>query len=287
MDLEWNTAFVKATKSYLNEIIEIGAVRLNDRLTQVDEFRIFIKPQLSKKLHSRIQNLTHIQPSDLDEGLPFPKAASAFKHWVSDPSAIIVTWGETDLRVLLENYQYFCGISCIPFMEQYADLQDYVQKYLHWPKQQQLGLSAAAQKLKVDAGGIDLHRALADSILSAGCLREIFHQYAFTPFVRQCDPAFYERLTFKSYYISDINSPLIDKTLLHCHCEDCGANMQRITQWEFKSQAFRAIFYCTHCKKKFRYSVRYKKSYDHVCVKQRLLALEEKQPPKAEEAGGK
>lgn len=278
MDLEWNTALIKETKGYLNEIIEIGAVRLDENLVQTDEFRIFIKPKLSKKIHSRVQSLTHIHNSDLENGVPFIQAMDSFKEWVEALPCAILSWGETDLRVLIENYKYFCGISCIPFMQQYADLQAYVQKYLRRSSAQQLGLSAAAQMLNVNLEGIDLHRALADSILSACCLREIFYKLDFRPFLRTCNNEFYDRLSFKSYFISDINSPLIDKSLLKCVCSSCGAPMEQLTQWDFKSQAFRALFYCKHCDKKFRYSVRYKKSYDHVTAKQKLNELtEEKQ----------
>lgn len=273
MDLEWNTTFVKETKGYLNEIIEIGAVRLDESLNQTDEFRIFIKPQLTKKIHSRIQTLTHIQTSDLESGVPFAQAMDAFKEWIEKLPSAILSWGETDLRVLIENYKYFRNISFIPFMQQYADLQDYVQKYLKRPKSQQLGLSAAAELLGVNLEGIDLHRALADSILSAGCMRAIFDKLDFQPFIRTCNTEFYDRLMFKSYYISDINSPLIDRALLKCNCPDCSAEMKQLTQWDFKSQAMRAVFYCTHCDKKFRYGIRCKKGYDTVNIKQKLTEL--------------
>lgn len=284
MDLEWNSAFSKKLNGYLNEIIEIGAVKLDDRLKATDEFRMFVRAQLTKKLHSRIKNLTHIQNEDLTNGLPFTQAMSEFRRWIGSDDTVILTWGETDLRVLIENFKYFNGIPVIPFLKKYSDLQVYVQEYLHWPRQQQLGLSAAAELLHIDAQGLDLHRALTDSILSAGCMREIFHRLDFSPFVRVCNQAFYDRLSFKAYYISDINNPLVDKSHLHCKCEECGASMARLNHWEYKSQAFRAIFHCRVCDKKYRYSVRYKRIYDGVTVRCRLLPLPEETPEKQEES---
>ena len=38
MDLEWNNAFVHRTKSFMNEIIEVGAVMLNEELEELSEF---------------------------------------------------------------------------------------------------------------------------------------------------------------------------------------------------------------------------------------------------------
>lgn len=48
VDLEWNNAFDYKTKKGINEIIEIGAVRLNHNLQVVDTFKQLIKPKLSK-----------------------------------------------------------------------------------------------------------------------------------------------------------------------------------------------------------------------------------------------
>ena len=60
MDLEWNNSFNKATQKFMNEIIEIGAIKLDDELNQVDTFSELIKPVVSKKLRSRIKTLTNI-----------------------------------------------------------------------------------------------------------------------------------------------------------------------------------------------------------------------------------
>ena len=39
LDLEWNTAFDKRRKEFVNEIIEFGAVKLDDSLEEVTPFR--------------------------------------------------------------------------------------------------------------------------------------------------------------------------------------------------------------------------------------------------------
>ena len=41
----------------MNEIIEIGAVKLDENLKVIDTFKQLIKPKLSKKLGSKIQKL--------------------------------------------------------------------------------------------------------------------------------------------------------------------------------------------------------------------------------------
>ena len=49
-DLEWNNAFDYKEQKGLNEIIEIGAVKLDEDLNIADTYTQLIKPKLSKKL---------------------------------------------------------------------------------------------------------------------------------------------------------------------------------------------------------------------------------------------
>lgn len=68
MDLEWNNAFVHRTKSFMNEIIEVGAVMLNEELEEISEFSCFVKSRIGKKIRSNIKKLTHITNDDMRSG---------------------------------------------------------------------------------------------------------------------------------------------------------------------------------------------------------------------------
>ena len=50
LDLEWNTALDKVSGKYVNEIIEVGAVKLNDKLKEVSKFSAFVSSRLTSKL---------------------------------------------------------------------------------------------------------------------------------------------------------------------------------------------------------------------------------------------
>ena len=67
LDLEWNNAYSYAKKGFMNEIIEIGAIKLNDRFDVVDTFKQLIKPKITKKLSSRCKNITNITNEQLNE----------------------------------------------------------------------------------------------------------------------------------------------------------------------------------------------------------------------------
>ena len=51
MDFEWKRdVYKRQLKRGMNEIIEIGAVKLDENLKVIDTFKQLIKPKLSKKL---------------------------------------------------------------------------------------------------------------------------------------------------------------------------------------------------------------------------------------------
>ena len=76
-DLEWNQS--PEGKKYSNrrlpfEIIEIGAVKLNERKETVDTFHRLIKPQVYNWIHNSIREVIHVNYKDLETGTPFPQA---------------------------------------------------------------------------------------------------------------------------------------------------------------------------------------------------------------------
>lgn len=107
-DLEWNqcgsdSEILTDPVCLPGEIIEIGAVKLDDRFQKVDELRLYIKPQYYQKLHRRIVTLTGIRDQVLAErGLPFPQAYEKFRDFCGDEYSFM-TWSTSDLPILVDN----------------------------------------------------------------------------------------------------------------------------------------------------------------------------------------
>ncbi len=266
MDLEWNNSYMKSTQKFINEIIEIGAVKLDENLKEIDTFSELIKPIVSRKLRSRIKNLTHITNDDIKSGKSFSKVISDFEKWVGD-DAVFLTWGDTDIRTLLSNIKTFLKKDDITFLRKYADLQRYCQCFINMENVQQAGLSYAAECLEIDAEQFPHHRALDDSRLSAECFKKTFSAEKLNEFIKECNEEFYARLAFKPYVIKNKNDPLIDKNLFNCYCDICGGKVEILKKWKFSNQSFRGIFYCKNCDREFRVNLRIKKFYDYIDVK--------------------
>ena len=109
MDLEWNQAmsskssvFNKLPIHLRGEIIEIGAVKLNEDMTPGEEFQIDVKPMYFKRMHYKVKKLTGFDRERLAAGVSFPEALAQFRAWCGD-DVTFLTWGCDDQGILEQN----------------------------------------------------------------------------------------------------------------------------------------------------------------------------------------
>lgn len=273
MDLEWNNTYARKTKGFINEIIEIGAVKLDENLNYKDKFSSVIRPQIGKRLRGSVKELTNITNEEVRSGDPFTKVFSHFRRWVG-PDSVFLTWGDGDIRVLIDNYKYLNGIDTIPFLSYYADMQSYIQSEMGLPKSKQVGLSTAAQALGVDESSFSHHRALDDSLMSVECLKKVYSAERFKSYISECNGEFYRKLTFKAHPISNINSPLIDRKVLDYRCEICSEKCEQLKPWSYSNQYFRSRYYCKKCDRTVKVAVRFKQYYDRIDVRKTVTPID-------------
>ena len=76
-DLEWNIGYQPYTFNYhgvqqtfRGEIIEIGAVKIDEDANVLDTFSIHLRPRIFRKLQHHIAKVTGLTQADLDRGEP-------------------------------------------------------------------------------------------------------------------------------------------------------------------------------------------------------------------------
>ena len=114
LDMEWNQPWPGSPSSKkvlpVNirvEIIQIGAVRINEEQFVEDEFQIMIKPKYYRHLNRRVSKLTGIKEAKLrEEGVSFPEAIELFRRWCGE-DIVFLTWGFDDIGILRENLRLF------------------------------------------------------------------------------------------------------------------------------------------------------------------------------------
>ena len=97
MDLEMcNVPKEKRTAEFWwkNEIIQIGAVLMNEDYEIVDEFMSFVQPEYGE-IDDFIQRLTGISQSDVADAPCAAEALTAFTAWLPE-DAYVVAWSETE-----------------------------------------------------------------------------------------------------------------------------------------------------------------------------------------------
>ena len=109
-DLEWNQSANGKERSVPHfpfEIIEIGAVKLNENFQMTGEFHRLVRPQVYTQMHHAISEVTHMNMKELrNSGELFPDAATEFLAWCGE-DAVFCTWGNMDLLELQRNMDYY------------------------------------------------------------------------------------------------------------------------------------------------------------------------------------
>ncbi len=269
LDMEWDSAYHPASKQFINQILQIGAVKLNDSFDIVDTFEATIRSSFSKRVTKRFTELTGITKDMMLAGVPLSNAVNRYNKWIGD-NTITMTWSNSDLYTILSNEKLL--LKGIKFkIEKYLDLQKFIQgemRLLGHECKSQISLGNAAELLGVTTEGYDLHTAKDDSLVCAGLLKKFYNKQRFEILIRDTsNPEFYRRLCFKPYYISDINDKAIDKSHMNFSCEKCGNGMRRTSKWRYHNRNFTAEFHCDICHKKFIGRISFRKTYDDVVVK--------------------
>ncbi|MGP1544401.1 MAG: exonuclease domain-containing protein [Candidatus Fimenecus sp.] len=265
-DLEWNSAYYHKKGAFINEIIEIGAVKLDENLNVISTFETVIKPTTGAKLRGFVKELTHITNDDLKRGKTFSSAISDFSVFFGNDS-IFVSWGTEDIRELCKNINLFEGHTEISFIKKYVDLQSYVMEFEGFSNSRQPGLSEAAKKLSLNPDDYIHHRALADSILASDILKQKFNINNFKKHIKKCDEKFYGNMLFKPFVITEINDHNLEKKEMQPVCPNCKMVYKKSVDWKVGGGKFSTIINCPECNTIFCWYIRAKKYYDKVKYK--------------------
>ncbi|MCI4671651.1 MAG: exonuclease domain-containing protein [Bacteroidia bacterium] len=107
LDLE-ATCWFERNKNKENEIIEIGALKINEEGKVVSEFEKFIKPVRNPILSEFCIELTTISQKEVDDASTFPKVIEEFQEWigVGREEYFLCSWGFYDKKQFEKDCNY-------------------------------------------------------------------------------------------------------------------------------------------------------------------------------------
>lgn len=248
-DLEWNQSAggrEASAPDFPFEIIEIGAVRLNEAFEMTGEFHRLVCPQVYTRMHYAISEVTHMDMEELRRnGETFPEAADAFLAWCREETEDVVycTWGSMDLTELQRNIRYHEMENPFPKPLYYYDVQKLFG--LFYRDGEKPSLDAAVMELGL-LEDRPFHRALDDAWYTGRVLQKLAEKPGKEDFLPYYSIDYYRlpsdkkeelRVTFPGYfkYVSRIfpskEDAMKDRGVTEVKCYQCGRALRKKVRW--------------------------------------------------------
>jgi inhibitor of KinA sporulation pathway (predicted exonuclease) len=178
-DLEFNQGynFEKEPKTVINpkcpfEIIQIGAVKMNENFETVGTLDILVKPELYTTLNPFVKEITGLTMEELDRGTSFKEMYKEFIEFIKSDRSILCVWGVADIKELFRNIQYH-ELDTSLLTTEYINIQSCASKVFNCKKGINIGLGTAAELLEIPIVG-SFHNAFNDAYYTAEVFKKIY-----------------------------------------------------------------------------------------------------------------
>jgi inhibitor of KinA sporulation pathway (predicted exonuclease) len=190
-DLEFNQKIKDSIENEINqfstipfEIIQIGAIKLNENFETISTFNSLIKPTIYKTIHPIVENLTKITDDQVSSCKDFISVYKDFINFIGNDELILCVWGIVDIKELIRNIKFY-NLSASQ-ISRYIDIQAYASKYFKTEKKAKIGLKNAIELLNIPIEG-NFHNAFYDAYYTAEIFK-IIHDNNMKPIVYISSP---------------------------------------------------------------------------------------------------
>jgi len=255
-DLEWNQGVShgeKRDKKLPLEIVEIGAVKLNEEREMISEFSQLVKPQIYQEMHSITRKIIHIQMEELQKGKYFEEVMADFLDWCGEET-VFCTWGTLDLLELQRNMEYYNMKPLSDKPIKYYDIQKlFSLAYEDGKSRRTLEYAIDLLCIKKD---IPFHRAFSDAYYTAKIFDKIedpdvLEKYSFDTFIVPDSKEHEVHIVFSDYakHISrtftDKKSLFDSKDISSPLCYKCNKRISKRVKWfSPNGKHYYAVGYC-------------------------------------------
>lgn len=173
LDFEWNQSPYGKEASVRRlpfEIIEIGAVKLDENGRVIDEFDTMVRPVVYKKMHHMTMEMTGITDEQLKTGIRFERAALDFILWCGE-DYMFCTWGNLDLFEFQRNLKYHRMLDLLDGPVTYINLQK-IFKQFYSNEHTVCALESAVDYFDIKKNG-EFHRAIQDARYTASIFKKM------------------------------------------------------------------------------------------------------------------
>ena len=146
-------------RAFFAEIIEIGAVKLDENLNECGKLQNFVKPHFFPKHAKDAMDFCMITDADMKKAITFPAMLEKMLAMYEAGNTFFVAWGDSDYKVLAEG----CSRHKLENPVLQADYLDLAEAYKLWHGEENTpGLKTAITEMEVTADGL-AHTAFDDA----------------------------------------------------------------------------------------------------------------------------
>ena len=163
----------------IQEIIEIGAVKLNEQLEIIDTFNTFVKPRYCP-ITAKCTSLTGITQQDVEQACQFRRIINEFAEWINDKQQNfqIYSWSDSDRnQIIMEAKTKQMQPRILEYLsdKHFINLQKQFSFLCGRDNSNPISLKKAMQMLNIDFE--QKHRALDDALATASILTNIINTW--------------------------------------------------------------------------------------------------------------
>ena len=258
-DLEWNIGYKPylfnyhgVQQTFRGEIIEIGAVKIDEDANVLDTFSIHLRPRIFRKLQHHIAKVTGLTQADLDKGEPIVQGLRRFMQWCG-PDAEFAEWGMDDVPVLKQNL-YLCNIDESKPTIWYDLQQVFLREH---PRKEGEGMTLESVVTRL---GLPMerqfHDALSDTLYTADVCRMLDLRAGLAAYPTEEEalraslcpaPGDYRDFEVFRGYVEQYTWRT-DPKIYIMSCPECGAPLKPDDVWLKKgSNSWYTLSQCPHC----------------------------------------
>lgn len=171
IDLEMNKIKkqYREDKKLSNELIEIGAVKMDDDFNEVDRYQTYVMPDYGK-MDPHIIKLTGITDDKLEGAPRFKEAMCDFEKWIGGGAVTFYSWSLADIRQFQteSSFKEYESETLRKMEKNWIDFQEEYSRLLGIDKK--IRLKQAVASADYDFNGA-AHTALADAVNTAEILK--------------------------------------------------------------------------------------------------------------------
>lgn len=234
-----------------NEIIEIGAIKVDKYMKPICSMREYIKPTVFPIINPIVNEITKIDMKILKEkGIAFEEAINKLKDMFEEGD-ILCSWAKDDIVELIVNANHY-KYRDLEWINGYLDLQEYATKILAHKKA--LGLKVALNELKIKIDDSKLHDALNDAEYTAEVFKRIYNSRIIKNYVVR------DIYNMPALNVANLKEYTVDEENLKLLCPKCNKKIKLETQISLLNWRFAAVGTCPKCKNNILCEISIKKT---------------------------